>query len=169
MRVDEEWRAWRNGDYEVSSLGRIRRATLGRRTWPGRLLNPIVGKVGYLVAGITVAGRNAPTYVHAMVAECFLGPRPEGLEINHIDGDKTNARASNLEYVTHRGNMRHARDAQLLKLGERHGNAKLSDEAVIQIRARRASGEGVSALAREYGVSPGHVCWIAKGKRRRAG
>ena len=45
--------------------------------------------------------------VHSLVAEAFLGPRPEGYDIDHINGDKTRNEASNLRYVTHTENMRH--------------------------------------------------------------
>lgn len=168
MSEPEEWRPWRDGAYEVSNLGRVRRAKPGRRTAVGRALRAYVGGAGYLYVSPVVAGRNRPTTVHSMVAECFLGAR-NGLDVNHLDGNKTNARASNLEYVTHRANMQHARATGLTKVGEEHGHAKLSNAQVAEIRDRRSRGEGVSALAREYGVSPGHVCWIAKGKSRRAG
>lgn len=39
-------------------------------------------------------------YIHQLVAQVFIGPRPVGKEINHIDGDKYNNHYTNLEYVT---------------------------------------------------------------------
>lgn len=47
--------------------------------------------------------------VHRLVAMAFLGEIPSDKEINHIDGDKTNNNVSNLEIVTHKENMHHAR------------------------------------------------------------
>lgn len=44
--------------------------------------------------------------IHKIVAETFLGPVPDGLEIDHRDGDKSNNNVTNLEYVTHAENMR---------------------------------------------------------------
>lgn len=166
--MNETWKPWRNGDYEVSDLGRVRRARPGRRTFAGRMMTAIRMKIGYLMVGPTIDGRNVNTYVHEMVAECFIGPRPDGAEINHIDGDKSNARASNLEYVTHAGNMAHARRTGLMRVGEDHGNAKLSNADVADIRASHAAGAIGSDMAREYGVSPSTVSQIVNNKRRTA-
>ena len=43
--------------------------------------------------------------VHHLVAEAFLGPRPEGLDIRHLDGDPLNNRADNLAYGTRSENI----------------------------------------------------------------
>lgn len=164
----EEWRPWRDGAYEVSSLGRVRRAKPGRRTFTGRQLTLVLMKVGYFCVRPVVEGRNVQMCVHAMVAECFLGPRPDGFDVNHIDGVKTNNSVSNLEYVSHGDNMRHAFAMGLAPRGERHGHAKLTDDQVREIRARRASGEPGSVLAKAFGVSPSTISQIASGKSRRA-
>lgn len=50
------------------------------------------------------------TKAHIAVAHAFLGPRPEGKEVNHIDGNKSNNHFSNLEYVTHSENIKHSYD-----------------------------------------------------------
>lgn len=44
-------------------------------------------------------------YVHKLVAEYFIGPRPEGYVIDHIDGNYLNNRADNLRYVTQLQNV----------------------------------------------------------------
>ena len=60
---------------------------------------------GYL--HVSINGRRKD--VHRLVAECFV-PKPAGedLEVNHKDGDKLNNHASNLEWVSHLENVRHA-------------------------------------------------------------
>lgn len=53
--------------------------------------------------------------------------------------------------------------------GERHGMAKLTNEQVATLRSRRAAGEQLTALAREFGISVPHACEITRGKRRQGG
>ncbi len=53
--------------------------------------------------------------VHSLVAACFLsGPKNE--TINHIDGDKSNNLFSNLEWISNRENIIHARRMKKRKL-----------------------------------------------------
>ena len=47
-------------------------------------------------------------YVHRLVYETFVGPIPEGLEINHKDGNKLNNTVANLEATTHQKNIEHS-------------------------------------------------------------
>ena len=60
---------------------------------------------GYRV--VKIDGRNYS--VHRLIAHAFFGPAPPGkLHVNHLDGDKSNNRAENLEYVSPSENARHA-------------------------------------------------------------
>jgi hypothetical protein len=106
--MNEEWLPILDGLYEASNLGRIRRAKPGRGTWVGRELKSQLIPNGYLRVMPVIDGKNCNMYVHQLVAEAFLGPCPEGYEVNHVDANKTNNRADNLEYVTHQGNVQHA-------------------------------------------------------------
>ena len=44
--------------------------------------------------------------VHQMVAECYLGPCPNGYEVDHIDANKQNNNIRNLQYLTKEDNIR---------------------------------------------------------------
>lgn len=142
-----------SGDYEVSNFGRVRRARPGRRTHAGRVMTPTLGKIGYLTVSPTIARRNTRIYVHQLVARAFIGPCPTAHEVNHRDGCKTNNRATNLEYVTHAGNMGHAARTGLAAHGTRVSGAKLDEVRVIELRARRAAGASWAQLEREFGVA----------------
>lgn len=90
----EEWRQIPSyPDYEASDWGRVRRATEGRGTKRGRILNPVLDSSGYLITSFS----GWRVRVHVLVAEAFLGPIPEGGQVHHRDENRANARLSNLE------------------------------------------------------------------------
>jgi hypothetical protein len=91
------------GLYRVSSLGRV--MSLPRTTTRGGLLKQNVGTNGRLEVNLTRNGQQKVHRVHSLVAEAFLGPRPTGMEVRHLDGNATNNSAGNLAYGTHAENM----------------------------------------------------------------
>lgn len=97
------WRAVPGfGDkYEVSSSGQLRRAdTLALRS-------PTRSGDGYLKVDLWHQNSRRQVLLHRLVAEAFV-PRPEGAdEVNHLDGNKHNNAASNLEWTDRRGNVDH--------------------------------------------------------------
>lgn len=95
-----------NGDYQVSSLGRVKSKKWGN--W--KILNPHTENNGYKGLKIRYEGseKRKTVLVHWLVADAFLD-RPKGkVEINHIDSDRTNNKIENLEFVTSSGNTEHA-------------------------------------------------------------
>jgi hypothetical protein len=67
-------------------------------------------------------------YVHRLVYESFRGPIPDGLEINHIDGNKKNNSLENLEAVTRKQNLHHA----VMLIGEWRGKNRGKCDEVNQ-------------------------------------
>lgn len=63
-------------------------------------------------------------YIHRLVYETFVGEIPEGLEINHKDGNRANNALDNLECLTHRANIKHSFDVLNRKVlsGKNHWN-----------------------------------------------
>lgn len=144
--------------YKVSSTGQV----FGSRGW---LLTGEVIPAGYRVVFLYQNGKCYPRYVHALVAGAFIGARPDGMTINHKDGDKLNNAMSNLEYVSMSDNVQHAYDTGLaLRLtGEQNGRAVLTAEQVGEIR-KLAGIETQSAVAERFGISRTHVSSIQRGK-----
>ncbi len=94
-------------------------------------------------------------YIAKLVAKAFI-PNPENkTQVNHIDGNKDNNHASNLEWMTPRENVQHAVKLGLLNnKGENHGSSKLNRRQVLEIR-KRYKEENITqkSLADEYEVS----------------
>jgi len=169
----EEWKPTRGhpDDYEVSSLGRLRRISGGRGAKVGRLRKPRLLN-GYPAYWLRVEGKIHARYAHRLVADAFLGPIGEGLQVNHIDGDRTNCDVRNLEIVTNGENRAHAYRVLGVApnrgpLGEAHHNSKLTWVQVCEIRKAHSSGVGPLELSRRYGISRQGVHRIVTGKVRR--
>ena len=128
-------------DYTITEQGDV----INKHT--GRKLKPQPNGKGYLRVGI---GKRL-MFVHRLVAELYV-PNPDNKpQVNHIDGDKTNNAASNLEWVNNTENRLHAVSAMLHVHGESCSWAKLTNEDVLAIRANDVDTN--SELARRYGVS----------------
>lgn len=105
--------------------------------------------------------------VHRMVALAFIGPCPEGMQVNHKDGNKENNRPGNLEYVTCKENVRHSWANGLHKNDDRKGesqrSSKLTDAIVTEVR-RRYPGESLEELATKFGVTRQCLWMVVKRK-----
>lgn len=123
---------------------------------------PTVGGAGYFYVNLPHAIRSKRSRaIHVLVAAAFLGPCPDGQEINHKDGNKQNNCVENLEYVTRSENLAHA-----WRMGLNSGSTRLDATKIEQIKNEYAAG-GISQteLARQYGVHQCHVSRIVGGKR----
>ncbi len=123
---------------------------------------------GYLQVGLSKNGKVKRFMVHRLVAKAFLDNAEERPAVNHKNGNKTDNRLSNLEWVTHRENMQHAReflgvDNNVVRFGEENSSSKISSVDVIYIRT---CGAGVTnkELASRYGLTAKHVASIRRGK-----
>ncbi len=104
--------------------------------------------------------------VHRLVMMAFVGPRPNGMHINHIDGVKTNNRRENLEYITPSENQKHSHRIGLQSnVGENHSQAVLNEAKVRSIRRKAKAGMSKHALAAEFGVSYSAIHYVINGKR----
>jgi hypothetical protein len=102
--VSEEWRpvVGYESTYQVSSLGRV--SSRPRVGTPGGLLKHF--KAGeYPAVKLVQDGVQRTHHVHKLIADAFLGPRPFGHVIRHLDGDHFNCRLSNLKYGTESQNQ----------------------------------------------------------------
>ena len=111
-------------DYEITRDGRVINKT------NGHVLKPQPNGKGYLRVSI---GKKL-LFVHRLVAEKYV-PNSEGKEqVNHIDGNKLNNCADNLEWVDNQENRNHAVKTGLHLQGEACPGTKLTLEQVHYIR-----------------------------------
>lgn len=105
--MEEEWRSIASlaGKYEVSNLGRV------RNTNTKHIRKPFVNQGGYHIINFWILEPKKcqrAFLVSRLVALAFLGtPDFMNYEVNHRDGDKSNNKVDNLEWVDRRHNMLH--------------------------------------------------------------
>jgi hypothetical protein len=127
----------------------------------GKKLKHSSCRLGYLRVGLT--GKNGKRYnlaVHRLLAIAFI-PNPLALpEVNHKNGIKGDFSLGNLEWITHRDNIRHARETGLFKR-KTGAPEKLKRNRAISLL--RSTGEfTVDDLAVIFGISQPRVIEICK-------
>ena len=120
----------------------------------GRQAQPvgIVCKDGYVRLGRRRTCREQ--YAHRIICEAVHGPLGAFYEVDHLNGNRSDNRACNLERVTHAENCRRAVASGRVAIGEAKANARLTDDLV---RAIRRSRRPTRAWARELGLDPATV------------
>lgn len=87
--------------YQISDIGRIKRKDTEKI-----LKNNI--RNGYEYVTLCVNGQRKKFYVHRLVAIAFIPNLNSYEQVNHKDGNKSNNKASNLEWCTQKENLLHA-------------------------------------------------------------
>ncbi len=131
----EEWKDILNweGLYAISNLGRVYTYKQNKL----RTLNP--NSLGYIRITLRSKDRLAQPAVHRLVAQHFIPSDidTERIEVNHINGIKTDNRAVNLEWCTRLENIHHSWDIGLREnlKGELNSTSKLTSKYIKAIRA----------------------------------
>lgn len=99
--------------------------------------------------------------VHQFLSVIYFGEKCIGLQVNHIDSDKTNNKKENLEVVTQLENLKHQWDNGDKVMpdvkGSKHGNSKLKESDVLDIRKMYEQGKKIFEISRNYEVSQGCI------------
>lgn len=166
----ENYESWKDipgfeGEYQVSDQGNVRSLDrIGYRhkngkafkvTLKGRVLRPGPSKTGHLYVVLGRKTHGIP--VHQLVAKTFIGPRPKGSDVRHLNGNPADNRLENLAYGNRTENI-----LDVYKNGGRWRTLNL--EEVKQIKARIAAGDVQAQIARDFGISACTV-WKIKFKR----
>jgi transposase len=138
---------WCNKEGEIAS-------SANREKSQPRILCPLIINSGYKTVHVEVEGKGKRFTVHKLVALTFI-QNPHGYScIDHLDSDKLNNCADNLEWVTQKENIRRCIEKGRFpsKKGELGSKAKLTEDQVKEIYQRMSRGESTANLANEFGV-----------------
>jgi hypothetical protein len=151
--------------YEVSSSGEVRSWRPERKNAPypkqPRMLKFIITPGGYRQLNLYADGKRRVVRIPVLVAETFHGPRPLNMVLRHLNGNCLDDRASNLEWGTSQENSDDMRRHGTWLHGEPVHTAKLTHQDVLDIL--QSTDRGID-LAKRYGVTPGNICHIRKGR-----
>jgi hypothetical protein len=151
----EEWKEIPDyPEYEVSNLGRVRRAIASSASPKGKILS-VNNEHIYPSVTLCRNGRRTPKNVHRLVALAFLGSPPiDRPFVNHLNGNKADCRLSNLQYCSAKENTQHA----IHQLGKKRSGqdsacTKFTPEIILAIHNAMMNGESPVKIMRQYEIS----------------
>lgn len=163
-------------DYQVSDAGNVR----NKRT--GKCIKPYLNDNGYLIVGLYSRKRGKTVHfrVHRLVAESFIENPLKKRTVNHKDGDKTNNYATNLEWATHKENLRHAFKTGLIvttdKQRESAAKSLRKNRLLADSRKRcflktrlfgfRREFDSIEEAAQYVSGVPSAICLCCQGKKK---
>jgi len=118
----------------------------------------LIGKVtrhGYREVVISHKNKKKYILVHRLVAQSFLENKYNLRTVNHKDGNKLNNCVENLEWMSDRDNLIHARDNGMLR-------TKITKDIANKIRSDKGS---IRYLSIKYGLGKTQISYIKQGKR----
>jgi hypothetical protein len=132
-----------------------------RDTW--KRLRPYTDNSGHLqVVLMSDAKKKKNFFVHVLVLNAFVGPRPKGFDACHGNGDPADNRLENLRWDTRAANIEDSKRHGTFCVGEKNGHCRLTEDQVREIREIHASGQmGYKRIAKKFGVSFSavvHIC-----------
>ena len=156
-----------NNLYEASNLGKIRSAGV---RYKGKILKEYIDSplnINYNFIEVHINNKKWMKRVHRLVAEVFC-ENPENYPIvMHLDNDRRNNKASNLQWGTLKMNSQQMiREGRGNKSkGSKHYLSKLTEEQVVEIREKYIPRKyTLQKLAKEYNVSFGLIGHVIKNR-----
>ncbi len=125
-----------------------------------------VGHGAYLYVSVSTDRGQRSIPLHVLLLDAFVSPRPENMEIRHLDGNPTNNRLGNLCYGTVKENASDRIKHGTQPHGSSHGRSRLVEDQVRAIRQVYSLGNiSIASLARDYKVGGSTIRDIVKGRK----
>ena len=156
---------YKDVDYIVSDEGKIYSTkNIGRGKYHQELKQRIDAD-GYPTVTVGINKNRSGVRVHRLIAIAFV-PNPNNLsEVDHINNDRTDNRACNLQWLTHEDNVKKIphETGSRARRGSNNGRSKLTENTVREIRNLYDSGaKKISDLTKDYEVSQATIQGIVK-------
>ena len=161
--LSEVWKPIKGyeGCYEVSNYGRV--ASIKKNERFIRKLNKATSYLSVSFKKRPFETRQGSANVHVLVAEAFLGERPSGYVIRHLDGNRYNNRADNLQYGTQQQNVddtiKHGTHR-----GSNNGRAVLTEAGALAVKMLLDRGVSQTEIADTIGVTTAAISAIKNGR-----
>lgn len=164
----EEWKVVRGykGEYEVSNMGRVKSLKKSKERMLALHQSKLTKRHPKPMYHVELwkDNKRKAVKIHRLVGEHFI-PNPQGKpQINHIDGDRTNNRADNLEWVTGSENMLHSYANGLTK-----PRGRKPVRATNLITGETKEFESIRFASRELLINPDAIRAALKGRSRTSG
>ena len=163
--MSEEWRDIEGyeGLYQVSDQGRVKSFKWNKE----RFLKPSMDKDGYLLVNLCAGGKPKTLKVHRLVCEAFHENPDNKPQVNHVNEDKTDNRACNLEWCTRIENMnfgtRNSRAGKAIaKANSKQTGQYTLDMELIKVWPSAREAE------RKTGFDQSTISKVARGKYKQA-
>ena len=143
--------------YEISSRGRVRNKK------SDCILAQAYCKSSYLKVNLYGKPKIKTIMVHRLVANAFCDNPLDKPQVNHIDGNKENNHADNLEWCTNDENQKHAEEIGLIKDKRKIVLGISIDGSKIMLF------NSIKAAERSTGLFCGHISNVCKGRNKTAG
>lgn len=158
------------GLYEVSDCGEVKSLNYNH-TGKEKILTPKRHSSGYNTVVLCKNSEKRNKSIHILVAQAFIRNPKNKSQVNHIDGNKQNNHAENLEWVTPSENIRHSFE-RLGKQSPNKGRFGKSHYAAVSVCQYALDGiflrkwDCISDAAREVGCNPCQILNNIKGRSK---